>query len=139
MKREEGIGHTCLPAGRGQRAGAKRLLFAVLFFAPLRLCATINNKIQTCLSGRQATNIKTPQLTLGGSKYKTFPCLPQGGFNSGVCPGAAAITILYFHTGSPRDSLGASQTPAVMNSRSPVRSPADREEKHKEMEDLPMI
>ena len=57
---------------------------------------------------------KTPARS--GIKNKTFPCLPQGGFNSGVCPGAAAITILYTYTGSPRGTLGGSRTPAVTNS-----------------------
>jgi hypothetical protein len=60
---------------------------------------------------------KPLQFTLGGSKYKPHPCLPRGGFNSGVCPGAAAITILYTYTGSPRGTLGGSHTPAVTNSR----------------------
>ena len=71
-------------------------------------------------------------LTLGGSKYKTIPCLPRGGFNSGVCPGAATITILYSYTGSPRGTLGGSHTPVVTNSYSHVEWP-------KAKEGLPMI
>ncbi len=37
--------------------------------------------------------IKKPQqFYLHGSRYKSNSCLPREGFNSGVCPGAAAIT-----------------------------------------------
>jgi hypothetical protein len=65
-------------------------------------------------------------------QHKPFSCLPQGGFNSGVCPGAAAITILYTYSGSPRGTLEGSHTPAVINRHS-------RMGRHSEKEDLPMI
>jgi hypothetical protein len=137
MKRVKSIGHRA--QGTGQRAksqeqsaGARGLfLFADHYFATLRLCATMNNKPQ--------------QFTLGGSKYRTIPCLPRGGFNSGVCPGAAAITILYTYTGGPRGTLGGSHTPAVTNSLTLTGQPAElfrslaEGDGHKIREGPPMI
>jgi len=94
----------------------------------------------------QNMNNKPGQAILSGSKYKTVPCLPQGGFNSGVCPGAAAITILYTYTGSPRGTLGGSHAPAVTNSHTTIHQPAglvrhlaETRGRHKTKEDLPMI
>jgi hypothetical protein len=75
--------------------------------------------------GWQPATLTPRQFILSGSKHKTYPCLPRGGFNSGVCPGAAAITILYICTGSPRGTLGDSQIPGVNNSPALVRPLAD--------------
>jgi hypothetical protein len=72
-----------------------------------RLVSETTETIRTIINNKQhSINYKPHQLTLRGLKYSSS-CLPQEGFNSGVCPAAAAITKKRSTYSSPRATLSS--------------------------------